>query len=111
MNKDEMLQKIRTACIKANPNITNRTPIETRWAPFAGTSKYKAPEPIRLADVLWAMWMKNTSNRTRITLECAGQFFTWSPETGKHSGPEWDLTADNIMHQSIQVIQFIAMQL
>lgn len=71
--------------------------------------------PIRLADVLVAIYKKRQSNKTNITLESDGQFVqqvTYSADgriedVKKYLGPIWNLLDDNLDHQSEECLKFL----
>lgn len=134
----ENLQKIKDACIKANPEIMelkfgcevlmqysaetqiiNTPKNEGKWFGITNYETAFNPEevkeilgrPIRLADVLLAIHAKAPENKTRITLESDGQFIQ-RLDNGSFTEPwarsNWNLKDDNLEHQSEECINFIA---
>lgn len=64
--------------------------------------------PIHLTDVLWAIYARGPEMKTRVNLECDGQFLTWTPEVGHRLGPTWNLRNDDLSAQSEETLQFLA---
>lgn len=67
--------------------------------------------PIRLADVLLAIWKKNPANRTNVVLESSGQFRVTHTWGGRRDiivlGETWNLLEDDIDRQSDDTIEFL----
>lgn len=103
-----MIREIQEACIVANPEIKARHyGLIVDGVPFV--SKYIEP-PIRLADVLLAIWKKNPANRTNVVVESAGTFVVtrWhDSKMTKLLGPDWNLCKDSLAEQSPECITFL----
>lgn len=108
MNKDQNLSVIREACIQANPSRTEAWEYDTGEPVGSG---YMKENPCRLADVLFALWKKNSANRTNIVVENAGTFVitTWKGlKSSRKLGPDWALHQDSLESQSPETLLFLA---
>lgn len=103
MTRNEQLDAIRTACIKANPEIVEQKEIHV--SPLTG-KHMKYDRPVRLADVLLAI------DRTRCQIRALIQ----SPDTltiekvgyGRSIIFDWNLRQDDLNEQSDECIAFLA---
>ena len=85
MTRDQQLEAIRAACIKANPN---RHRENARW-----WHRYE-PEPVRLADVLLAV------------TELGRPMATRSRSLIMDALVQWDLMRDDLAQQSDECVAF-----
>lgn len=126
--RETHLEIIRAACVKANPEkkderdhvnfpcqdiCTNGRDTYHDWNEQHGGGCAIGNEaaPLRLADVLLAIWKQAPANKTLITLESDGQFIVTSYDNaGKKicSGPSWKLSEDDLTAQSDETLEFLA---
>src|SRR5438270_678262 len=98
MNRDEQLEAIRDACVKANPDKACPT-IELKGDKCCEHS-------IRLADVLLAMEVKDPNNRYQV--RTSGHIGTISPVSPMtHVYTRWNLPADDLTLQPDETINFL----
>lgn len=97
------IEKITKACIAANPQIANGERHDV--------CQMIHERPIRLSDVLLAILAENPAYRSNINLEPSGQF---KVRLDNGSFTEWDLreiwnlSNDDLEHQSEDTLSFIA---
>ena len=102
------IEKIREKYIEANPEIEKEKEIDNvninnpEGDPMEDFSAYKYDRPIRLADVLLAISVKDPKIHYGITDD--GQFINIFDDS---SFPWWDLKNDNLESQSKETIDFI----
>lgn len=118
-------QIVRDACIKANPSILNLEfgcEYESEFTYKGEHTIFRIPEsgypgknnkiigrPIRLADVLLAIWKKTPSNKTKITVESDGQFLVFNPLLNQRFAKQtWNLLKDDLSQQSQETMEFLA---
>jgi len=102
MTRQEALNKIREACVKANPEIV----VYDCGSPCHCHTRNE--REIRLADVLLAIDGENELNPISVTSE--GQFFQYDPEEGaiQLSRKYWTLRKDSLTDQSDECLEFLA---
>lgn len=98
------LETIRAACIKANPEIEAK---EHCACGHELTYDKGFHRPIRLADVLLAIWKIRPGS---YFVDVRGQFWFWSNiDKPLHNVPcAWKLSKDNVAEQSEETIVFLA---
>lgn len=135
MNKPEKIEEIRRAVIAVNPEIEDYCSLSKRVDGkrhshvFDGDDPYtichycgerrSAPSgmlitsgngelrPIRLADVLLAIWKVTPANKTNITVECDGQFIQRTNGENPFTKETWNLRRDSLEDQEEPTINFI----
>lgn len=82
---------------------------EGYWEEKLNVEKIKSlGRPIRLSDVLLAIYKKSPSNKTRITVESDGQFIRYNPLINQRFAEAWwNLKDDNLDSQSKETKQFL----